>query len=284
VTPNKPHIFEEQLAALVEGGLEGSEARTVKEHLTGCRACMAAYVDAVHLREHWRQNSTVPQPGAGESKPRRRPQIRLWLLAAIVPLLIMAGAWFFLSESRINLEDLDPAFGQVIAAVATASHEGMILPGGAGADFDRQVVYRSGGSHSPELSEALTILGDLPSKDFPESLRYLSIAGELADNNWETARILVENETPIASEDPDILLLAGIVAYMDDNLEESEKYLRKALEKRPNHPETMFNLALLLAENDQPEMAREIYQDLVKLDEYPLLYNRTKIELSKLGE
>ncbi|MEN8007956.1 MAG: tetratricopeptide repeat protein, partial [Candidatus Krumholzibacteriota bacterium] len=253
------------------------------EHLTGCRICMAAYVDAVQLRHHWRHKAAEPPPASADSKKRRSPQVRLWLLAACIPLLIIAGAWFFLPEPDTDLENLDPAFGQVAVAVAAASHEGMIPPGTAGAEWNRgSTVYRSGENHSTELSEALLVLHDLPEEDYPPSLLYLKVAGHLANDDLQMARILVNNEIGLDTDDPNILLLKGVVEYLEGNLAESEKFLNKSLAIQPKSHEARFNLALLLAETNHPDEAREIFEDLVLLEAYPLLHNRARLELDQL--
>jgi len=284
MTPNKPHISEEQLAALVEGGLEGAEARTAREHLISCRNCMAAYVDVVHLRDHWHRNTSASQAEAIPTRSRFGPRARLWVLAACVPLLILAGS-LLLPGAEPGLEDLDPAFTQVAAALVTASRGvGMMHPGSAGGEWnDGGTVYRSAQDGPAGLSQALSDLGELPPEKVPDSWRYLRAAGELVRGNLETARILVNNESPSTSRDPNILLVAGILAYTNGDLDKSEYYLGISLDIRPENPEARFNLAMVFAETDRKDQALEIFQELAQMEGYPLLHHRAKREMSRMG-
>jgi len=281
MTPTKPHIGEEQLAALIEGNFEGAEALAAKEHLVGCRTCMAAYADVVRLRQNWRRKAVAPVPAPTPLPvPRsRRPRRGLWVMAACVPLLLLGGVWFLLSDSGGTPGELNPAISYVVEAVNDASHFNMVLPGSGRAQWETGHIYRSENFNAPGLTDSLNVLLEIPDQEIPKKFPYLKAAGAVADRNLPLAKNLVDNELDAGSRDPDLFLLKAAVEFQLGETEVSEDYLNKSLQMRPDNPEALFNLAYLMENAGRMDEARQIFVKLETLEDYPLIRGRAEAEL-----
>lgn len=278
VTNPSSHLAEEQLAALVEGGLKGEEARLAKDHLARCRLCMSAYADAVRLRHDWRLETEVVAPAPAPSFGGRRAAGML--LAASLSLLVVAGAWFLAAGGL----DRDPEFGEIHALLERASHRGPMLPGTAAAAWNPLPQTRAGGFDSAGTSDVRRTLKGLQEHPEAGSSAAIEIAGYLALDDLAMADIRTRKELDAGDPDPDLLLVAGILAYRQSRLEDARAYILRALNERPDDPVARFNHALILAETGGTGRARAIFEDLAARDDLPLVRNRAEIELVRLRD
>ena len=281
VTPAKTHIPEEMLAALVEGGLTGEEYRLTREHLTGCRVCMAAYADAVRLRSSWQLETTAATADAYPSRTAGfGSRTTRLVLAACLPLVIAATAWLGLRGG----EGAYPGQDLLLPVLARASHHGPILPGAGSAAWQPTVLTRSGGGDRSTGDGIRDLLDDLQTSE-RDSWAAASIAGYLAlDDDRQMARIRVDRELAEGNDHPDLLVTAGILAYRESYLTEARHYFESALESRPDDPVARFNLALVLSESGHSAAAGDLFQDLTGLGDHPLISHRAAQELARLAD
>lgn len=274
---NSSHLAEEQLAALVEGGLEGEEARLAKEHLARCRTCMSAYADTVRLRQDWRSTTSTPAPSTGWQFGGRRASA--FALAASLALLVVAGAWFITGG-----QDHDPQFGEIQALLDRASHRGLMLPGTAGAAWDPLPLTRTGGFDTAGTADVRQTLKGL--KDHPEqgTSAAIEIAGYLALDDLAMADIRTRRELDAGKDDPDLFLVAGILAYRQSRLADAQSHLHRAVLEQPDDPVALFNFALVLSETGSTDQARGLFEDLAARKDLPLASRRAELELVRLRD
>lgn len=278
VTQNRPHVSEENLAALVEGGLTGEEARLAKAHLTRCRLCMAAYADAVRLRHDWRVETEVSAPTPAWQFGGRRATGML--LAASLSLLVVTGAWFVTTGGL----DQDPQFGEIHSLLERASHRGPMLPGTAGAAWDPLPLTRAGGFDTAGTSDMRKLLKDMQDHPEPESSAAIEIAGYLALDDLAMADIRTRRELDAGGNDPDLFLVAGILAYRQSRLADAQSHLHRAVLEQPDDPVALFNFALVLSETGSTGQARAIFEDLAAREDLPLVNHRAQLELVRLQD
>src|SRR5262245_33637961 len=102
--PHVSHVSNEEIARLAEGTLPAESAESILAHLSRCRSCMAAYVEAVRYRAAWLAEPDAFKPPKdvlergravlrrGESQPRRaRP--RTWPRRALAAGGSLAALW-----------------------------------------------------------------------------------------------------------------------------------------------------------------------------------------------
>ncbi len=307
VTRN-PHLNEEQLAALTEGGLGEVETATLESHLLQCRECMAAYADLIRIRGEWVRGtdlrtadpalrelgyrqlplSVTPHkeegPAADSSEETARGNSDRssprWLVAAIVPLLVVGLGWFGLSDTW-QQDPTHPAQRLVSAAVHEASHSGMILPGCGSASWSPGDTFRAAGEIRPDLNEALITLG-VQGED--RAAQLLRAEGLLAAGRLDLARLLTDNTLRVLPEDTSWQHLAAVVAFRENNLARAEILLRGVLVTEPQNIEAQFNLGLVLAAGGQNVEARRIFSEVSRSTDYPLAQRRATVELGWLAK
>ena len=301
------HLGEEQLAALLEDGLRDVEKAAAEDHLLRCRFCMAAYADAVRLRDEWVRSTgfgSVPAelrelgcsrfPGASaptkgdglpaHSHPRPRPAVaptgdrRRWLVAAVLPLVMVGLGWLGLSGPRSGA-DPHPAMAAVLSAVHEASHHGMILPGSGSAAWAPAATFRASGQTRPDLDEALVVLADRPADNAAQLLR---AEGLLATGRLDLARLLTANARRELPSDTSWQTLAAVVSYRENDLARAELLLRGVLVAEPGNSEARFNLGLVLAAGDGKSEARRLFSSLADQPGRPLVQQRARLELERL--
>jgi tetratricopeptide (TPR) repeat protein len=305
-----PHLTEEQLAALLEGGLGGLEKTNLENHLLQCRVCMAAYGDTIRMRDDWVRSTGLRggdaemkelgygrfpgamQPLKGEGLPVQprfvappvtadggRGQSRKWLVAAVVPLLVVGLGWFAMRGPLFD-KAVYPSLELVTAAVDQASHHGMILPGSGAATWSPSTTFRAVGETRPDLDAALADLAFDPDDN---AARLLRTEGLLATGSLDLARLITENARRVLPNDTSWQQLAAVVAFRENNLARAEILLRGVLVVEPQNIEALFNLAMVLTAGNQLPEAREAFGIVALRDEFPLAQRRAEVELARLG-
>jgi predicted anti-sigma-YlaC factor YlaD len=98
----------EALSARLDGETEPVPAEDVDAHLTGCTACQAWYADASLLSRRIRVRPVTPTPDLvaavlAETRPRRRPVVRIALAAVGLLQLLIAVAQLFGTHAHATL-------------------------------------------------------------------------------------------------------------------------------------------------------------------------------------
>lgn len=306
----KPHLNEEQLAALLEGGLGELETAKLENHLLQCRICMAAYADTIRMRDDWVRNTglrggdaelkelgygrfpaaTLSSRGEGlaahprfsaplEVPSRARNTTRKWLVAAVVPLLAIGLGWFGLNGSLFE-KAAYPSLQLVTAAVHQASHHGMILPGSGSTTWAPATTFRAVGETRPDLNAALA---DLALNPDDNAARLLRTEGLLATGSLDLARLMTVNARRELPDDTSWQQLAAVVAFRENDLARAEILLRGVLVVEPQNVEARFNLGLVLTAGHQLTEARDSFREVAARADYPLAQRRAEVELARLG-
>ena len=310
-----PHLNEEQLAALLEGGMGDLEKAKLENHLLQCRICMAAYADTIRMRDDWVRSTglrggdaelkelgysrfpTAALPSKGEgltahprfnaplnapakAPARTRRDSRKWLVAAVVPLLVIGLGWFGMNGSLFE-KSVYPALELVTAAVDQASHHGMILPGSGTASWAPATTFRAVGETRPDLNAALA---DLASNPDDNAARLLRTEGLLATGSLDLARLMTENARRELPNDTSWQQLAAVVAFRENDLARAEILLRGVLVIEPQNVEAQFNLGLVLAAGNQLAEARGVFRAVTARADYPLAQRRAEVELARIGQ
>ena len=149
-------------------------------------------------------------------------------------------------------------------AVKSASRQGhVVLPGGEGGLSDAPVAYRSGFVPlDADLESSLEQLSALyrtnPSVDIATWL----IAGYLATGQFDNARDYLRDARQKLPDTPEIITLAGLLAYFESNLDESEALLRFAVSQDPDNAVALVNLAVVLKDRGDEDGSAQIIEDI----------------------
>lgn len=309
-----PHLSAEQLAALVDGGLEEIETPTVEGHLLHCRTCMAAYADTVRMRDEWVRS---PDPRSADAQlrelgygrfpglvtagkgddPAAHPRVHShacqgpaarrragrgrgrWLVAAVVPLAFMVGFGWLGLRGHDDALRRDPAHAVVTAAVHQASHHGMLLPGSGRAAWAPTATFRAAGRMNPDLVAALTDLTGRADDD----ARLLRAEGLLAGGSIDLARLLTDTARREHPGSTVWQMLAAVVAFRENDLARAETLLHGVLAAEPTNVEALFNLGLVYAAGERTEEARRIFRTVAAETDMPLASRRAAVEYERLG-
>ena len=239
---------------------------------------MNAYADTVRLRHDWRLDAGNPAPAPHRGFPRSRAVGMA--LAAGLALAVVAGAWF----RETGGLDRDPAFGRIHALLESSAHHGPLLPGTAGAAYDPQPLTRSRGLDSAGTAGVRALLKDLQEEQDHGPSAALEIAGYLALDDLAMADIRARRELDAGGDDPDLWLVAGVLAYRQSRLEDARAFFLRTLNERPGDPEARFNLALVQSETGGTGRARVIFEELAEREDLPLVRHRAQRELARLRD
>lgn len=186
---------------------------------------------------------------------------RLFAVSAVAIVLLVVG-YLFGSSDRFTAGQLDAAMlAPVRGAVETATMWGpIVLPGGERLIDGKGSVYRSGFVPvDAELETSLKYLYDeyRDGASSPDVAYWLS-AGYLSTGQIDAARDVCAGARQTHPDDLRLMLIDGIIAYLDRDSDRSESLLRVALEKNPDDPVVGINLAIVLGNRGDAAEAREI--------------------------
>jgi ATP/maltotriose-dependent transcriptional regulator MalT len=297
------HPSADQVAALIEGGLPAAEATRVESHVVRCRACLAAYGDALRIRRELRRGrgrrrgksdlrdlvlASVPGDGGTNAAPStrleasaprpRRSRVGVWpAAAACLAVAVISAAWWLAVGDRGGARDelWSPV---LLAAVQQSSGDGMILPGQARQLLPERPKRRSAGdTQAVDAALAEMATGNRDSASVP------LVVALLAAGRLDMARLQIQAARRRGADDPEWLQLAAIVAYRRSDLEEAEALLSRSIEKDPGSEEARFNLGLVRVALGDTTGAREMFAGLLSPDDGSLVVERAKQELASLG-
>ena len=269
------HLTDAQLAGLADESLGDSERSFLVEHLRTCEDCHAAYRDTIRYRAIMLADSSVfrapdsildlARRVAKPSRPERtaprlrwfEPRLAAGLCAAAV--VVTAGVVWYTHRQPASFAQWLPTLKQ---AAASASADGsIVLPGVEETVAATSAEHRTGFVQADEsINSALSGLTEAYRQHPNADVVHWLISGYLATGDVEKARIYVQDARLRFPEDSRFLVLDGIVAYRNDDLDRAENLLREALNANPHDGAALLNLALVQYENGQVDSARRTLQ------------------------
>jgi hypothetical protein len=254
------HLSPEEIARLAEGQTPPESAEPLLHHLSRCRSCMAAYVEAVRYRAAWlaapeafkppeelvaagvRVRFPPPTPGRTNSRWRR------WIPAAAGLLVVAFGArWAWLAANApIEMSR------EVRARLAAESTSGLLLPGVRTLNTDVGPPTRGAESTDgavPSSDSLNAQFGRLKteyragSSTAREAYRFC--ATQLAASGPNTASASVAEALRDSPDDRDLHVLGAAIAFRQDDLAGAEHLLRQVLERDAGDALVRLDLALV---------------------------------------
>src|SRR5262252_3514002 len=282
------HVSAEDIARLAEGALPPETSEAILAHLSRCRSCMAAYVEAVRYRAAWLAEpdafkppkdvleharaavDLTPAPQAVAPAPvapapvAQRSLARRWLVAGSS----MAAAWlvFALVVRSVGTQSSAPLPSPVDSLLAENTHlaRGLFLPGAERVRTRPVLALRGEGPEDGPTSRAATRVVD--------SLRTVYVSAKGARARGRTgyryaSALLVQGHSAEARDVVEELLAAepgdcachALAAQLDYARypERAERHLREAVAAGCRDDMTRIDLAIVeMARGDSAD-ARE---------------------------
>lgn len=281
----EPHLTELEMALLAEEAYDELDAARVFAHLRRCERCAAELRDVSRYTGMWRI-----KPERFESKPdlieagaklasrnhlshgvraearwtwsslvTGRRGLRLSAGAAGLLVIIAAIVLQFTSSRRGNFELLPEVVNPIQTAAEAVSRRALIvIPRSERSMPAQSEAYRSGfvaedESISSSLLYLLDHYGDDPP---PRDVAYWLITGFLATGQLIPAHDYAVKAYAAYPTDTEIATLAGLVAYCEEDLDESERILRDVVSRDRTAHVALLNLGVVLLEKGDVEEAR----------------------------
>jgi tetratricopeptide (TPR) repeat protein len=283
--PNCPALTE--WASLAGGLLAARRRDEMLEHASHCDACGATLCAVMEdfsaettdeeQQSLARLESSHPEwqgnVARRMSRSTRGPAVVMmhsWLARAAAVLLAVGGGWFAYTSSTAG----DPA--KLLATAFTEKRPFEFrIPGAAFAPVSQE---RGGGSlfQQPQalMQAAEKIRGRLT--DHPDDVKYLELAAraEMMERDPQAAIERLRHALELKPDDADLLAGLGLAYALLQGTEEKQavdygyamNYLVQSLQKKPNSPETLFNLALVYEKMNSLDLARGAWEQYLKAD------------------
>jgi hypothetical protein len=254
------HFSAEEIARLAEGQLAPESAETMLSHLSQCRSCMAAYVEAVRYRAAWLAAPEAFKPpeelvaaGMRVRFPPSTPgmpnsRAAKWIPAAAALLITALGArWAWLA---VNPPIEWPR--EVTAKLAIESTSGLLLPGVRALPADVGLPRRGADGAdgvAPSIDslnvqfERLKTVHQAGSSSAREAYRFC--ATQLAAGGTNAASESVAEALRGAPADRDLSVLGAAIAFRQNDLAGAERLLREILERDAGDALVRLDLALV---------------------------------------
>lgn len=271
-----PHVSADDIGGLIEGRFGESDRTRMLAHFRECDRCLDLYYETVNFRALFGSAPVEEKPHAIPNMPRpivtkptsafpfgrwRGKTNRVFAVSASAIVLIVVG-YLFGSVDRFSTGQLDASMlAPVRGAVETATMWGpIVLPGGERLIDGKGSVYRSGFVPvDDELETSLKYLYDEYRDGRGSSdVAYWLSAGYLSTGQIDAARDVCAEARETDPDDLRLMLIDGIIAYLDRDVVRSESLLRFALKKHPDDPVVGINLAIVLGNHGDAAEAREI--------------------------
>jgi tetratricopeptide (TPR) repeat protein len=211
------------------------------------------------------------------------PAGRTAVAAAIVTVFVAAVLW--LRPGGGEFDPYSDALAPVTDALINASERNpLIIPGVEDEISTAPAAVRSGPAPvTRSLDEALSALAIEYNRgaNSPDEAQWL-IGAYIATGQLVNARVYLEDASRRYPSDPDVTVLAGMLAWSDSDLGRSAELFSVALEAEPNHPTALYNLAVVRLESGDTEGARELLERVTRLLPDSPLSSRAGQVLSKL--
>jgi tetratricopeptide (TPR) repeat protein len=281
-----------EIAGFIEGNQNKTDSARIAKHLQSCRQCFDIYQDAAinrgllesgssafdssqDLIELGKQVFSLSDSSEDAREEGKHPPKRSWFgrhfrlrfaMASVIAIAAVGLMWISLDRGG------DAGPDQMIPlpirhALEQASMSGnFVLPGGEGGLAVDGGARRSG--YVP-LTDALeSSLDDLFSvyQDGAASLDdvYWLLAGYVTTGQMDAARILAESALKTYPSAPRLLILDGIIAYRDGDLDRAQDRLLEAYENNPDDAVTALNVAIVMGEKGDVARAEELLKGIVR--------------------
>ena len=277
---NRKHLNEEELAALVDGGLDPIATEEARDHLAECRLCLTAYSEAVQYRSLWLDESEAFAPTEEclrlgrevASRERQVPRHRRSPLRLRPIMLTLSAAAAGLAAILIFTQPLlgpqspldDATLAPLRLAVGKASARGLVIPATEIISREALPTYRAGiAVADTEVAEAIDRLSDAYNHgDRSLEVAYWLAAGRLATGQLGSARAYLGDARMRFPDDARLATLEAVIAYRESDLPRAERLLRGVLRRDAENPEANFNLGVVLRDLGRTDEAREILAKL----------------------
>lgn len=288
------HVPAEDIARLAEGTLPPENAEIVLAHLSRCRSCMAAYVEAVRYRAAWLAKPKAFKPpddvlerGRAVVQPVpvvRRTRARRLLLAGSS----LAAAWLVivlvLRSGGTPWGAREPLPQPVAQAIAERTHlsSGLFVPGAEAVRTQPTDVFR-GGTEDPDAIVPPRALDSLRAMyEHAKNPRSRGRAGYqlasalLARGSVDGARDVVDE---LLAAQPGDCACHALAAQLDyaRSPERAERHLREAVTAGCRDDVTRIDLAIVELARGDSAGARETLEQFEHRDD--ALGDRARREL-----
>lgn len=271
-------LNDNEIALFLDTALTETEKARVVAHLRRCDRCRSLCTDDARLVTAWRAGDfdRFQAPAPNEIARRREttgpgPAFRYFrpVLAGAVVVAVAAAIWlgwfWGIGGSRLA----DDVSGPILAAVETASRNGLVvLPGGENNLDPLPSVYRSvDASAVQSLETALEYLhGVYEIGDADEEIMYWLIAGYLSQGRHALARVIAEEASRSFPKDSRIRLLYGLAKHADGDTAGAEAELRRAAAFDPEDPVVLVNFGLVLMDGNKTGEGAAVLERLIDSD------------------
>lgn len=280
VMATRKHLTVEELAALVDGGLDAAAADEAREHLAECRLCMTAYSEAVQYRSLWLEDAAAFAPSEDamrlgrkvtdrertvprhrRSPARLRPvMVSLSAAAAGLAVILLISQPVFGPQSPLDEATLAP----LRQAIGQASASGLVIPAGDIISRDALPTYRAGiADADTELAEAIVRLSNAyDDGDRSPEITYWLAASRLATGQLGSARAYLSEARLRFPDDDRLTTLEAVIAYRESDLERAEQLLQGVVARDGGNFEAVFNLGVVLRDRGRADQARAMLERL----------------------
>lgn len=281
-----------EIASFIEGIKNKSDSARIAKHLQSCRHCFDIYQDSAinrgllnsgssafdshkELIEAGKQVFSLSDSSKGALKEGKQPpkrsrfgrHFRLRLaLFSIMAVVAVGLMWINLDRGG----DAGPNHSipkPVLDAVEKATAMGkFVLPGGEGGLDAAGGAYRSGYVHlTDSLDSALKELFQAYDEgDTSLAVAHWLLAGYVATGQIETASFLAASALKAHPDAPQLIILDGIIACQDGDLDRAQDRLMEAYERNRDDVVAALNLAIVIGERGDVDRAEELLTGIVR--------------------
>lgn len=288
----RPHPTDEELACFIDGSCSEHDRTRIAKHLRSCSRCSEAYREAVLYKGLWRNGASdfepseesielarqVPEPTHDRKTiPVVEPPVR-WFsfrplhrrtiaIAASVIIIAAIGISYQLVNREGTSVFEQTHIAPVREAVEQASMNGrLVIPGGERLIGRVPEAYRSGYVRvNDSLGTALAYFArEFRDDKGSRAVMYWLLGGYIATGQINTARDLASDALETYPDDIDIMNLEAIISYLEGDTTSCERTLQRIIEREPDNPYANLNLAVLLSERGQDEVALVLLEKVIR--------------------
>jgi hypothetical protein len=301
------HLPHEEIASFIDGTVGEIDKARIRVHLQNCTDCLESYRYAVRYggaqegmpaddtpsaealsaakaiaERNQRQRLPVGRPRR-RRLPRLNPVGRMVFSTAAVAVFVVAVFWLRPGPAGDAFDPFSEGLAPVTRAMISASERNpLVLPGVENDLGERPATLRSGPAPiTLRLDNSLSVLAVAYNDESVSSdeAQWL-IGGYLATGQIENARVYIANARARYAEDTDLLVLEGILAYNDNDLEVARGIFETALRRDSENVVAAFNLAVVASEMGDAR-AGSLFERVMKLAPGSSLAGRAEAYLSE---
>lgn len=301
------HLPQEEIASFIDGTVGEIDKARIRVHLQSCADCLESYRYAVRYRgahdgmpaddtpsaealsaartiaeRNQRQGLTVGRP-RWRRLPRLNPVGRVVFSTTAAAVFVAAAFSLRPGPSGDAFDPYSEGLAPVTRAMITASERNpLVLPGVENDLGPTPATLRSGPAPiTRRLDNSLSVLAVAYNDESVSSdeAQWL-IGGYLATGQIENARVYIANARVRYAEDSDLVILEGILAYNDNDLEVARGIFETVLKRDSENVVAVFNLAVVVSEMSDAR-AGSLFERVIKLAPGSSLAGRAEAYLSE---